>query len=193
MDLEGADLTNATALLPVATAATSAGFSQSGEDLHAYATYFYGCHNGTFLEMGGLDGAPPCDEPEALSLKLDFVATCCSMKTARCAARLSIEVAAKDQRSILLRSRLLSPCRAIGVTLGPSLLLAPLQIPPNACPFAGRLFSNTLFYETFLGWKVCRQAATASSMPHSPHAALVLPVLILTLTRCVALRGPRSQ
>ena len=58
VDLEGADLTNATALLPVANAHTSGGFSQSGEDWHAYATYFYGLRNGSFLEMGGLDGAP---------------------------------------------------------------------------------------------------------------------------------------
>ena len=58
-DLDGADMTNKTTLLPVATAATAEGFSQSGEDLHAYATYFYGMRNGSFLEMGALDGAWP--------------------------------------------------------------------------------------------------------------------------------------
>ena len=30
---------------------------QAGEDLVAWQTYFHGQHNGTFLEMGALDGA----------------------------------------------------------------------------------------------------------------------------------------
>jgi len=56
-DPAGADLTNATALVPAAKAATAAGWSQDGEDLHAYNTYFYGLRDGIFLEMGALDGA----------------------------------------------------------------------------------------------------------------------------------------
>ena len=61
-DPAGADLRNATALVPVAKAATAAGWSQDGEDLHAYSTYFYGLRDGIFLEMGALDGVHrwPC-------------------------------------------------------------------------------------------------------------------------------------
>ena len=57
MDPAGADLTNATAWVPVAKQVASKGFGQSGEDAHAYASYFHGCINGTFLEIGALDGA----------------------------------------------------------------------------------------------------------------------------------------
>ena len=53
------DLANATALVPRATPvmAPPAGFGQDGEDVHAYRTYFAGMTDGTFLEMGALDGA----------------------------------------------------------------------------------------------------------------------------------------
>ena len=56
MDPAAANLTGLTALVPVATAMPSTGFSQSGEDLHAYMSYFYGLHDGIFVEMGALDG-----------------------------------------------------------------------------------------------------------------------------------------
>ena len=57
VDSAGGDLTNVTAWAPVATQMAATGFSQSGEDMHAYTSYFHSMVGGTFLEMGALDGA----------------------------------------------------------------------------------------------------------------------------------------